>query len=168
MKIAYLGAGTWGTALANLLSQNKHSVTVWDIDQKLIKTLKETKKHPKFPDFQIPDSIKYVETIEESLKDCDIIVESVTSSGIRPVFEKVKSIKSENLCPIVITSKGIEQKTGFLFSEVISEIVGIENRHLIGCISGPSIANEVISNLPTSVVSSSYDQKLMSEMGLKR
>ena len=161
MKIGYLGAGTWGMALANLLVKNKHEVTVWDIDNNLIKTLNKKRIHPKFKDFQVPKEIKYVDSLEEAINGCDIIIESVTSSGIRPVFEKVYSFLKETQIPIVITSKGIEQKSGLLFSEVITEIIGKDNRNLIGCLSGPSVANEVIKGLPASVVSSSYDQKLM-------
>ncbi|NGX55909.1 MAG: Glycerol-3-phosphate dehydrogenase [NAD(P)+] [Candidatus Anoxychlamydiales bacterium] len=160
MKIGYLGAGTWGTALAALLSQNNHTVIVWDRDSKLIKTLKETRVHPKLNNFKVPNEIIYTDKFEEAVLDVDMIVESVTSLGLRDVFSRLMKITKIN-CPIVITSKGIEQKTDLLFPEVLLEILGEENKKYIGCLSGPSHAEEVIKKLPTSVVCSSYNEDTM-------
>lgn len=161
MKIGYLGAGTWGTALADLLVKNGHEVKVWDRNTELVRSLKKTRKHPKLEGYTIPNEIQYVETMEEAINDADLIVESVTSAGIRPVFEQVKKIKGDDLPPIVITSKGIEQKTGLLFCDVLLEILGSQHKSKIGCLSGPSHAEEVIKSLPTSVVSSAFDKELI-------
>lgn len=164
MKIAYLGAGTWGTALTVQLAQNGHDVYVWDKTPELINRLNETKEHPKFPHVELPENIYYVVDMEEALKDADVIIESVTSGGIRPVFSKIASLGIE-IPPIVITSKGIEQKTGLLFPEVIEEVLGSEHKQKIGILSGPSHAEEVIKNLPTSVVCSAYDPEVMKLIG---
>ncbi|NGX43933.1 MAG: Glycerol-3-phosphate dehydrogenase [NAD(P)+] [Candidatus Anoxychlamydiales bacterium] len=155
MRIGYLGAGVWGTALASLLANNGHMVIVWDRNPDIIKKLKETRKHPKLKDFKIPDKVFYTDNILDAIKDVDMIVESVTSLGIRSVFTHIKSLIKIN-CPIVITSKGLEQNTHMLFPEILKEIFGMENAKYIGCLTGPSLANEVIKDLPTSVVSSSY------------
>jgi glycerol-3-phosphate dehydrogenase (NAD(P)+) len=160
MRIGYLGAGTWGTALACLLANNKHSVVVWDRNTNIIKELRKTRKHPKLENSLIPDGILYTENIMDAIIDVDVIVESVTSLGIRSVFTKIKSLKKIN-CPIVITSKGLERDTNLLFPEILKEIFGEENSKYIGCLSGPSHAEEVIKNLPTSVVCSSYDENTM-------
>ena len=159
MNIGYLGAGTWGTALANLLAKNGHGVKVWDRDLELIALLKEKKEHPKLKGVRLEDSIQYVTTIEEAILDADVIIESVTSSGIRPVFNEIKRIKKDSICPIVITSKGIEQKTGLLFPEIALEILKDDSK--IGVLSGPSHAEEVIKDIPTSVVCSSYSEEVM-------
>ena len=165
MKIGYLGAGTWGTALANLLTKNGHKVKVWDRDTALLKLLDKKREHPKLPGCALPKSIEYGDTLEEAIKDVDLIVESVTSSGIRPVLEQVYQIRKKDLCPIVITSKGIEQHTGLLFPEIAIEILKEENKNKIGCLSGPSHAEEVIKDMPTSVVCSSFDRELMYFIG---
>ena len=89
-----------------------------------------------------------------------MIVESVTSSGIRPLFKRILELGPID-CPIVITSKGIEQGTGLLLPEVVSQILGVEESPLVGCLSGPSHAEEVIQHLPTSVVCSAYDANVM-------
>lgn len=163
LKIGYLGAGTWGSALANLLVLKGHSVKVWDRNQDLINVLKNKEPHPKLKE-RLSPNIKYMETLEKAIEDVDIIIESVTSKGIRPVFEKILEIKKDDLCPIVITSKGIEQHTGLLFPEVALEVLGEKNKDKIGCITGPSHAEEVIKNLPTLVVSSSFNLNLMNQI----
>jgi len=160
MKIGFLGAGTWGTALSALLANNGHSIIVWDRTPSKIKQLRETRKHPKLDNFAIPDRVLYTENLLDAIKDVDMIVESVTSLGIRSVFSQVKSLIKVK-CPLVITSKGLEQHTGLLFPEILKEIFGEEDAKYIGCLSGPSHAEEVIKNLPTSVVSSSYSDETM-------
>jgi glycerol-3-phosphate dehydrogenase (NAD(P)+) len=83
--------------------------------------------------------------------------------GIRPVFEQVL-ISEWNRCPCVVTSKGIEQNSGLLLPEVILEVLGAEARPLIGCLSGPSHAEEVVQQLPTAVVASAYDPFVMQKI----
>lgn len=160
MKIAYLGAGTWGICLAALLAENGHEVTVWARSKDLVETLQKKRTHPKLDGFKAPDSLIFTEDLDEAVKDAEVIVESVTSAGIRPVFEKVLKKRSEP-CPIVLTSKGIEQGTGLLLPEVISELLGEKDSKWVSCLSGPSHAEEVINGLPTSVVCSAYDPELM-------
>ena len=160
MKIGYLGAGTWGTALACLLASNGHHVKVWDINDEILNELDKKRKHPKLINSKIPKEIKYVHSFEEAIEDADIIVESVTSAGIRNAFERIKSFKGENICPIIITSKGIEQNTSKLFTEVFLEIFSEENKNLVGCLGGPTLAVEVAQNLPASVVGAAYSDDL--------
>lgn len=155
MKIAYLGAGAWGYTLANLLASNGADVTLWDYNGELIHVLEHTKKHPKV-DLQMHSNIRLTTSLEEAVAGADLIVESVTSQGIRPVFEKLAAMNLS--CPIVLTSKGIEQGTGLLLSEVAIEVLKEKGRELVTCISGPSLAAEVSRQMPTSVVCSSYNE----------
>lgn len=164
MKIAYLGAGTWGICLASLLLLNGHEVIVWDRNLELLKKLKEKRRHPRLRGFKIPKKLKFALTIFEAIEDADIIVESVTSSGVRFVLEQIKACGKE-IVPFVITSKGIEQKTGLLLPEIAKEVLGEKNKKFIGCIAGPSHAEEVVRKLPTSLVCSSYDRALMHKLG---
>lgn len=159
-KIAYLGAGTWGIALASILVENGHTVVAWTRDQKFAELLETSRKHPKLPGFTFPDKLRFTSDLKEALKGADVIVESVTSAGLRSVFEEVQKIQKIT-CPVVITSKGIEQKTGLLLPEVVSQIMGQTESPLVGCLSGPSHAEEVIQNLPTSVVCTAYDPAVM-------
>jgi glycerol-3-phosphate dehydrogenase (NAD(P)+) len=157
MKIAYLGAGTWGFALASILASNGHQVTVWTREKSHADLLQKTRAHPKLPTFAIHPSVEFTTDLKKTLQGAELIVESVTSSGVRSVFKMLGPIH----IPIIITSKGIEQGTGFLLPEVISDILGTAKSPLVGCLSGPSHAEEVIQNMPTSVVGSAYDPQLM-------
>jgi len=155
-KIGYLGAGTWGIALASILAQNGYSVLVWTRDENFAKQLQSHRKHPKLGDYIFPESLRFTHKLDEVVRGAETLVESVTSAGIRPVFTEIQ--KSHPIhCPIILTSKGIEQKTGLLLPELVSDVLGTQRHPLVGCLTGPSHAEEVIQNLPTSVVCSAYD-----------
>jgi glycerol-3-phosphate dehydrogenase (NAD(P)+) len=160
-KIAYLGAGTWGFALTHLLALNDHEVTVWTRNADFANLLQRTRLHPKLTKaVPLPLSVRFTHHLNEALEGADLLVESVTASGLRPVFEQVLQ-QAPLRIPVIVTSKGIEQKTGFLLPEVISSLLDVPNSSLIGCLSGPSHAEEVVQNIPTSVVCSAYDSSLM-------
>lgn len=163
MRIAYLGAGTWGFALAGLLASKGYEVLLWTGNEDFAKILHKTKEHPKLSNYKIEGKLIVTSQLKEALEGADLIVESVTSTGIRPVFEQVLT-EGPLTCPLVITSKGIEQNSGLLLPEVVLEVLGEGARHLISCLSGPSHAEEVIQKLPTSVVSASYDAHLMNKV----
>lgn len=160
MKIAYLGAGTWGFALASLLAAKGYEVVLWTADPAFAKLLSATSEHPKLPKIKADSSLTFTSSLKEALDGADWIIESVTSKGIRPVFEQVLALGEVNI-PIVITSKGIEQNSGLLLPEVVIQVLGEKMREHVGCLSGPSHAEEVLEKLPTSVVAASYDPRLM-------
>ena len=156
MKICYLGLGSFGFCLASLLSQKGYQVTSWTTKEKLAKDLNQLKEHPFLPGCRPYGKMKFTTNLEEALDGADMIVESVTSAGIRPVFAQVLSVKTPT-CPIIITSKGIEQDSGLILPEVVIQVLGEAVRPLVGLLSGPSFATEVIKGLPTSVVGSAFD-----------
>ncbi len=157
MKIGYLGAGTWGFALARTLANNGHEVVAWARDPAFADYLQRNRIHPKLSAIEAPENVQFTSELGKALHSADAIVESVTSSGVRAVFEQVGSIR----IPIILTSKGIEQGTGLLLPEVVSAVLGVEESPLVGCLSGPSHAEDLILNMPTSVVCSAYDSTVM-------
>lgn len=159
-KIAYLGCGTWGFTLACLLASKGYSVVVWTRSAEDAERLNQERLYPKLPPLKAPSNVTFTADLDEALHGAEVIVESVTSSGIRPVFTAVRK-KGPIRIPIILTSKGIEQKTGLLLPEVVSEILGETKSPLVGALSGPSHAEEVIQNMPTSVVSSGYGTEVM-------
>lgn len=160
LRIGYLGAGAWGYCLSLLLANKGYLVTSWSLDKEKVRRLQEEKEHPKFRDYPPPPNLTFTTEIHDALVQKDLVIEAVTSAGIRQVFQKVREVHVPK-CPIVLTSKGIEQNTGLLLSDVIVEILGEERREQIGCLSGPSIADEVLLGHPTSVVCSGYSQEVM-------
>jgi glycerol-3-phosphate dehydrogenase (NAD(P)+) len=163
MNIGYLGAGAWGFCLANLLAGNGHKVTLWTIEPKLADALAKGESHPVFRDYRAAKHIRVTTSLEETLEESDLVIESVTSGGVRPVLKKVLATKKMK-APLVITSKGIEQGTHLLLSEIALEVLGEGYRDKIGCLSGPSLASEVMRKLPASVVCAAYNYDLMMEI----
>lgn len=148
--------GAWGYCLASLLAaKGNYEVVCWTTKPELAQHLSEKREHPLLPGHQSKGRMTFTTNMAQALHDADMIVESVTSAGIRPVFEQVRSLGLPS-CPIIITSKGIEQDTGRILPEVAIEILGEDFRPLIGCLSGPSFAQEVIRGLPTSVVGTGF------------
>jgi glycerol-3-phosphate dehydrogenase (NAD(P)+) len=163
MRIAYLGAGTWGFCLASLLASKDNQVVLWTANPEFAKLLSKKREHPKLPKVRADDRVEFTSDLKHALQGAELLVESVTSKGIRPVFEQVLAFGGVD-CPIVITSKGIEQNSGLLLPEVIVQVLGEKMRKAICCLSGPSHAEEVIQKLPTSVVVASYDPHLMRQI----
>lgn len=160
-KIGYLGIGAWGYCLASLLAtKSHHEVICWTTKADLAERLTTTREHPLLPGHPAPKNMTFTTDMSQALDGVDMVVESVTSAGLRPVFEQVRSLGLP-LCPIVITSKGIEQDTEEILPEVALEVLGIEFKDFIGVISGPSFAQEVIKPLPTSIVASGYSDSVI-------
>ena len=160
MKIGYLGAGAWGFCLANLLAEKGYEVTLWTANPSL---LKRRKAHPKFQNHRAAENLVLTNDLSEAIADVDLIVESVTSRGLRVVLNQVKELKT-SLPPLVLTSKGIEQGTGLLMPEIILDVMGKAFRSQVGCLSGPSLADEVMEKLPTFVVASAYHLDLTNQI----
>lgn len=160
MKVGYLGAGTWGFCLASLLASKGLEVICWTREASLAKHLSTTGRHPHLAGGLAPANLRFTTDLTEVLDGVDILVESVTSKGIRSVFERVREIIMPT-CPIVITSKGIEQNSGLILPDVVVEVLGASVQFQVGALSGPGYAQEVIRGLPTSVVGSAYSQTVM-------
>lgn len=163
MKIGCLGAGSWGFCLASILAKKGYQITCWTSKPELAQELNSHRRHPFLPKFKSTGDLHFTTNIEETLRDAEFLFEAVTSSGLRPVMEKVKQVGNPN-CPLVITSKGIEQNTGLILPEVAVEIFGEESRAWVGILSGPGYAEEVIQGLPTSVVGSAYQPEVMARI----
>jgi glycerol-3-phosphate dehydrogenase (NAD(P)+) len=160
MKVGFLGAGTWGFTLASLLASKGYQVTLWSHDAAHMKQMAKTRCHPKLAHYPTDENMIFTSDLDEALSHADVIAESVTSQGIRNVFQKIKDIGSIKV-PIIITSKGIEQNSCLLLPEVVIDVLGDAVRPQIACLSGPSHAEEVIQKLPTAIVASAYDPLLI-------
>lgn len=160
MKITVLGAGTWGYCLATLLASKGHQVCNWGRNAALIDALQRTGQHPKLPPKRLEGNATYTTDLREALHDTEMIVESVTSKGIRPTLSEVKQL-CPTAVPLVITSKGIEQNSGLILPDIAIDVLGEAWRTYIGAVSGPSYAQEVIQGLPTSIAATAYDPAVM-------
>ncbi|MGI6083993.1 MAG: NAD(P)H-dependent glycerol-3-phosphate dehydrogenase [Acetivibrionales bacterium] len=154
--VSIIGAGSWGTSLSILLTNNGHNVRVWSLFQKEVDMLNLEREHKdNLPGIKIPDSIRFTTDIQECLEGHEYIVLVVPSQAVRESCRLFAPyVKKGDM--IIICSKGLEEKTGLRLSEVVlSEIPGVQPVALYG----PSHAEEVAHGIPTTVVSASPSQK---------
>jgi glycerol-3-phosphate dehydrogenase (NAD(P)+) len=157
VKVAVLGAGSWGTALALVLEQNHHQVTCWSFEQEDLVNIRNTGENKRFlPDVRIPTSIAFTHSLEECLSQTQLAVVAVPSQAVRSVLTQVKPIlKADTIW--VSVAKGIEKNTMLRVSEILHQVAGIPDDR-IAVLSGPSHAEEVSRNIPTAVVSASRNE----------
>ena len=153
MKIGILGAGTWGIALAALLANNKHDVTVWSALPYEIDELESNRKHKNLPGTTLPDSIKYTKNIGIAA-DAEMILFVVPSSFIRNTTREISPYIRDGVI-IASAAKGIEKSTLLTMTEVIGDELdkcGITAKYSLAALSGPTHAEEVALGIPTSIV----------------
>ena len=155
-KIGVIGAGSWGTALAWLLANNGHEVTLWSIIKDEVKMLQETREHKtKLPGVKLQEDIQVTTDLEAAMKDKDVLVLAVPSPFTRSTSRMMKPFATEGQL-IVNVAKGIEETTLMTLTDIIEEeIPGAK-----GCVlSGPSHAEEVSRGLPTTCVVGAKDKE---------
>lgn len=155
-KIAVIGAGSWGTALSILLSGNGHRVRVWSRSENEVSMINSLREHKsKLPGVRIPENIEFTSDLERSLADSDVVVMVVPSQTIRNNAREIsKYIKKGTL--IVHCSKGFEEGSGMRLSEVVRQEIP---ESMVVVLSGPSHAEEVGRQIPTTVVSACEDRR---------
>lgn len=158
-SIGVLGAGTWGMALARMLTNNGHDVIVWSAIEKEIDDLSATRRHPNLPDMIIPDSIVFTKSIEEACVQKEIILFAVPSVFVRSTAEKARQYIPDSQI-VVDVAKGIEADTLYTMSEVLRHELQKDGLHTdvkIVALSGPTHAEEVARDMPTTIVSACTD-----------
>lgn len=158
-KIGVLGAGTWGMALARMLSISGSDVTVWSALEKEVVTFAAERVHPNLPGMVIPQEIVFTKNLEEACTGKDIILFAVPSVFIRGTAAKCAPFVPEGQI-IVSVAKGVESETLYSMTEVIEDELRKQNPekkvHLVA-LSGPTHAEEVARDLPTTIVSTCED-----------
>lgn len=153
-RIAVLGAGGWGTALAVLLSEKNYPVTLWENFPDYAGILIKNRENKKFlPGVHIPETIKITSDITMAVENSPVIILAVPSHVARDILNR---IKNNNISSGIFVSviKGIENKTLKRISEIVKEILGNVK---FAVLSGPSHAEEVSRKMPTAVVAASKD-----------
>ncbi len=148
-RVSILGAGTWGTALAILLSKNGHKVTLWSKLEKEVNALNADRKHvPNLPEAELPDDIVVTADLAQALVQPELIVFAVASPFVRDVAKTVKEyVKPGQI--IVNVGKGIEAATLETLTDIIKEEIPEAD---VAVLSGPSHAEEVSRGIPTTCV----------------
>lgn len=160
-NICILGAGSWGCALALNLARNDYNVKLWTLSDEQSVEINKLRTNSKYlPNISIPNNIKATVDIEYAIKDSNMIVLAVPSQAIRSICKTIKPYVNSNQI-LIDVAKGLEKETGLTMSEVCySELPNIPYTVL----SGPSHAEEVALNLPTTVTVACKDINIAKEV----
>ena len=148
-KVSFLGAGSWGTALAIMLANNGHEVTLWSAVESEVEMLQTHREHKdRLPGVKLPESVVVTSNLESACKGFDLIVFSVASPYVRSTAKKASEFIPKGQ-RIVNVAKGIENDTLMTLRDIIcEEMPGMD----VSVLSGPSHAEEVSIGMPTTVV----------------
>ena len=155
-KIAVIGNGSFGTAMANLLVYNGHDVILYGRNKASLDAMKETRINDKYlPYVILSDKIKYTNNIRNAIRGRDIVVFAVPAQKFRQVSAKAAQYLEEGVIAVNL-AKGIEKKTLKRMSEIAAETIpGV--RYV--ALSGPTHAEEIVRNTPAGIVAASYDHE---------
>ena len=151
-KIGMIGAGSWGSALAVLLHNNGHEVTVWSALPDEIRMLSRDHEHKALPGVQLPEEMVFTTDLREAAEGRDLLVLAVASPYTRATARKLKDVAAPGQI-IVNVAKGIEEHSLMPLSQVVEEEVPQAE---VAVLSGPSHAEEVGRGLPTTIVAGAH------------
>ncbi len=150
-RITILGAGSWGMAVAYLLASNDHKVMMWEFDRGEYERLAKLRTIPeKLADFTLPDSVSLTNDLYKAVNEAPMLVMAVPAQRVRSVVKHIGNSFAPGVC-LVNLSKGIEAGTVRRVSEVVAEETALQASQVVA-LSGPSHAEEVIRDMPTTVV----------------
>ena len=154
--IAVLGAGSWGTALAMLLAQNKHRVNLWSHTAEHAALMQKSRENKRYlAGLTFPEKLNISSDLETTFKDVTNILIVVPSHAFRQTLETIKPLINDSH-RIAWATKGLETDSNKLLHQVAREVLG--NSIPLAVISGPTFAKEVAQGLPGAVTVASEDQ----------
>ena len=163
MKIAVLGAGAWGTALAINLAA-RHEVCLWTRNPAQFAEMSEARSNPRYlPGFDFPDSLQVELKLDRALDRADLVLAVVPTSGFRQVLKQMAALGAK--MPLIWACKGFEAGTAKLPHQVVAE--ELDGKIQCGVLSGPSFAQEVAKGLPTALTLASRDETFAHAMALE-
>lgn len=152
-KIAVLGAGAWGTAIAMHIS-NQHQVTLWGRNAGHVSGMRKARSNPMYlGDFKFNDQLAVEEDLAAAVDGADLILSIVPTAGFRAMLQSLKKLNVTQ--DIIWANKGLEPETAKLPYEIAIEELGTDQRW--GVLSGPSFAAELVRGLPTAVTLAAND-----------
>ncbi len=165
-RIAILGGGSWGTALAIVLSRTHkpHEISLWVRDTALAESIRRDRQNKLYlPDHKLPESVQVAHDAAASLENAGVVIGAIPSAHARGVYRRVLPHLVRGAA-ILSATKGLEPATHARMSEVIAQVVSPEFAPRIAVLSGPSFAAEAAAGQPTAVVVASSDLALASQL----
>ena len=159
-KITVFGMGSFGTALANVLAENGHTVLMWGKNEDSVKELNDHHQNKRYlKDVVLDSRIKATSDIKEAVNFTDIYLMALPTKAMREVTSEIDSL-IDSKKTFIHVAKGIENDTFKRVSEMIEDSISEDHNGGIGVLSGPSHAEEVVIKQPTTVAASSKDEKV--------
>ena len=156
LRLAFLGGGSFGTAMANLAARNGCDTTLWVRNKRTVKAMVKTQTNKKYlPGYKLDDRLKYSHDLAASVKDKDIIFIAVPGLAFRETLKNIAPFISGQ--SIVSLTKGMEKDTFAMMSDIIKEVLPEVN---FGVMSGPNLAIEIMKNMPSATVIASESEPL--------
>ena len=160
-KLSVLGAGAWGTALANIAANNGKHVTLWVREKELVDDIRDKRKNTLFlPDVALSENITPTNDLTQAVTGTEAVLMVIPAQYLRATCHSLRPIWPVGL-PAVICAKGIEQKTGALLSEMLTEELP---QARIAVLSGPTFAEEAANGKPTALTLACADEKIGKEL----
>ena len=154
-RIAIIGAGSWGTALAVIAARAGHQVQLWSRNADVARSINESHVNSHYlKSIQIPSSVTATSELNAALDHAELVLFAAPSHAARELFTTISPHLNEGAI-LVSVCKGIEIETGKRISEIVKEIAGTAQPFV--CLSGPSFAREVVAGHPTAIVAASKD-----------
>jgi len=164
MRIGVIGGGSWGTALAKLVADQGNETVVWCHGEETTRQINEERENLTYlPGARLPDTLRATSSLEEALKDAEFVLEVVPSHVLREVMTNARDHLPMHV-PIVSATKGIEQGTLMLMSDVLEEVLPVHCHPYLAYLGGPSFAREVAQEMPTAVVVAAHSEKLAQQV----
>ncbi|HXG67526.1 MAG TPA: NAD(P)H-dependent glycerol-3-phosphate dehydrogenase [Blastocatellia bacterium] len=156
-RIAVIGAGSWGTALAMVAARNRHSVRIWAREPEVAAGINDARRNPYYlADFELPENVCATTSLEDALAQTEIVLIVVPSHAMREVISRMRDFLNPNIV-LVSATKGVENGTLMRMSEVSADALPFAPRFV--ALSGPSFAREVARADPTAIVAASRERQ---------
>lgn len=163
-QMAVIGAGAWGTALASLLASNGHGVALWTWQAEHAERMRLSRANEEFlPGFALPAAVCPTSDLQGALRGAKVVLICVPSQVVRKVTEQARPFINDDVY-LVSATKGIEESSLMLMSEVVEDVLGSAVRARFAVLSGPSFAREVAAGMPTNVVVAGHHPTVVDEV----
>jgi len=160
MRVAVIGAGSWGTTVASVVAPNASTV-LWARNAELVAAMSSTRRNDRYlPDAPLPDNLEFTASLKEAVSSADVVVMGVPSHGFRDVVSEAAQFVRPWV-PVVSLSKGLERSSLKRMSEVVAdEMPG----HPVAVLTGPNLAKEIMAGQPAAAVVAIDDSTIAQEL----
>ncbi len=156
-KIAVIGAGNMGVALAQVMAEKRHKVALWNYDSDVLRKIEDERKCKFLRAVKLSDNIIPVDDINDAVRHAEMVILAVSSPYVRQVARLIApSLKPKTI--VVNVAKGIEARTKLCMIDVIEQEIPKKFHKRITELSGPTLANELVEDVPTAAVIASRDK----------